>query len=95
MRNQASLYRPMRLIFLARKGKAETGSILHTEPKRFSETLTNGMRRFVQFRFLLGPCSLKKKIQRLIFGYLFIKEKVGLKKTISAKSFVCQAFQGY
>jgi len=34
----------------------------------------------MEFRVLRHSRSLKKKIQRLIFGYLFIKEKVGLEK---------------
>jgi hypothetical protein len=48
----------------------------------------------MEFRVLRHSRSLKKKIQRLIFGYLFIKEKVGLEKTTLAKPCVYQALQG-
>jgi hypothetical protein len=49
----------------------------------------------MEFRVFRRSRSLKKKIQRLIFGYLFIKEKVGLEKTTLAKPCVLHAFQGY
>jgi hypothetical protein len=42
----------------------------------------------MEFRVLWRSRSLKKKIQRLIFGYLFLDEKVGLEKTTLTKLFV-------
>ena len=72
----------MRLIFLARKGEAETGSILQTEPNqqhRNMGLMVSG--DFCSLGFCFGFAAYKK-IQRLIFSYFFIKKKVWQIKTI-------------
>ncbi len=74
----------MRLIFLARKGEAETGSILQTEPNqqhRNMGLMVSG--DFCSLGFCFGFAAFKK-IQRLIFGYFFIKKKVWQRKTMRA-----------
>ena len=85
----------MRLIFLARKGEAETGSILQTEPNQQHRNMGPVVSGdFCSLGFCFGFAAYKK-IQRLIFLYFFIKKKVWHRKTTLANSRVRQAFQCY